>query len=332
MTDLEPRPDSGGFTVVIAVSLVVGALAVGAALYGVPGASPLRPRTAEGDAPARIVPANATEEYGRRLIAHTAELLGQDHLDPERRYINSRLNCGSCHLATGTEPGTLTLLQTEEHYPRFSGRAGTQTDIEDRINECMTRSMNGKPLPMDSPEMMAMAAYLRSLGSQYDAMGASLRKADEPAPFKTPARAANVAMGQVVYSTRCAQCHGNDGLGLLATTDRSKGYLFPPLWGPDSFNDGAGMHRVLTAARFIKARMPLGQATLTDEEAFDVSAFINFKPRPEMPNLEHDYPDKATKPVDNPYGPYADDFSEEQHRFGPFQPIEEHYKALKKTK
>ena len=162
-------------------------------------------------------------------------------------------------------------------------------------------------------------------------MGASLRKAEEPPPFKTPPRAADVAMGQVVYSTRCAQCHGNDGLGLLATTDRGKGYLFPPLWGPDSFNTGAGMHRVLTAARFIKARMPLGQPTLTDDEAFDVSAFINFKPRPEMPNLEQDYPDKAAKPVDNPYGPFADDFPLEQHRFGPFQPIEEHYRALKKT-
>ncbi len=229
-----------------------------------------------------MLPANATEEYGRRLIAHTAELLGQDHPDPERRYINSRLNCGSCHLATGTEPGTLTLLQTDEHYPRFSGRAGTQTDIEDRINECMTRSMNGKPLPMDSPEMMAMAAYLRSLGSQYDAMGASLKKVEEPAPFKTPTRAADLAKGQVVYGARCAQCHGTDGLGLLATANRSKGYLFPPLWGPDSFNTGAGMHRVLTAARFIKARMPLGQATLTDEEAFDVSAFINSQPRPAM--------------------------------------------------
>jgi thiosulfate dehydrogenase len=148
----------------------------------------------------------------------------------------------------------------------------------------------------------------------------------------TPPRAANVAMGQVVFSTRCAQCHGSVGLGLLATTDRSKGYLFPPLWGPDSFNNGAGMHRVLTAARFIKTRMPLGQPTLTDDEAFDVAAFINFKPRPEMPDLEHDYPDKATKPVDNPYGPFADDFPEEQHRFGPFQPIEEHYKALKKAK
>jgi len=335
VTDLEPRPEPGGFTTVIVASTIVGALAVGAALYGAPWSWSLPSGSgtqgAGGGTAARPVPAHATEEYGRRLVAHTAELLGQDHPDPSRRYINSRLNCGSCHLATGTEPGTLTLLQTAEHYPRFSGRAGAQTDIEDRINECMTRSMNGKPLPMDSPEMMAMAAYLRSLGSQYDAMGASLRKADEPPPFKTPARAADIAMGQVVYSTRCTQCHGTDGQGLLATTDRARGYLFPPLWGPDSFNNGAGMHRVLTAARFIKARMPLGEPTLTDDEAFDVAAFINFKPRPEMANLEQDYPDKAAKPVDNPYGPFADDFPLEQHRFGPFQPIEEHYRTFKKT-
>ena len=314
-----------GLTVALAVSAAVGALAVGAALYGPYGAS----GASASDAPAPA-PAYATEEYGRRLVANTAELLGQDHPDPNRRYISSRLNCGSCHLATGTEPGTLTLLQTDEHYPRFSGRAGNMTDIEDRINECMQRSMNGKPLPMDSPEMIAMAAYLRSLGSQYEASGASLKKADEPPPFKTPNRAADVAMGQVVYSTRCSICHGADGLGLLATEDKGKGYLFPPLWGPDSFNDGAGMHRVLTAARFIKTRMPLGEPTLTDDEAFDVAAFINTKPRPELTNLERDYPDKTAKPIDNPYGPYADDFPIEQHRFGPFQPIDEYYKALKK--
>ena len=71
----------------------------------------------------------------------------------------------------------LTLLQTDDHYPRFSGRAGTLTDIEDRINECMQRSMNGKPLPMDSPEMIAMAAYLRSLGAQYSATGRSCSSA-----------------------------------------------------------------------------------------------------------------------------------------------------------
>jgi hypothetical protein len=89
-------------------------------------------------------------------------------------------------------------------------------------------------------------------------MGASLRKASEPPAFKTPKRAASVEAGQTVYGARCSACHGTDGLGLLATGEKAKGYLFPPLWGPDSFNNGAGMHRVLTAARFIKARMPLG--------------------------------------------------------------------------
>jgi len=317
-----------GFAGIVVVGLLVGAAAIAAGLY----LAPVVPGGAGLVAGAASLPPVVTEEYGRRLIAQTNELLGPDQADPSRRYIGSRLNCASCHLAIGTEPGTLNLLQTDEHYPRFSGRAGGMTDIEDRINECMQRSMNGKPLPMDSPEMMAMAAYLRSLGRRYEAMGAASRTAAEPPPFKTPARRADVVAGKVVYDARCALCHGGDGLGLLATGEQTHGYLFPPLWGADSFNNGAGMHRVLTASRFIKARMPLGEPTLTDDEAFDVAAFINSQPRPEMPNLEVDYPDKSAKPVDNPYGPFADDFPLDQHKFGPFQPIEEYYQALKKTK
>jgi thiosulfate dehydrogenase len=347
----EPRA-SVGLTGIVAACALVGSAAIGVALYAgpmvglvsgrgphVPVAEP--PPAVEAGAKRQPLseamtmvrkpaPANATEEYGRRLVAHTAELLGPDQPDASLRYIDSRLNCSSCHLGTGTEPGTLTLLQTDEHYPRFSGRAGNVTDIEDRINECMQRSMNGKPLPLDSPEMTAMAGYLRALGAQYSSMGTSLRKAEEPAAFKTPNRAADLAGGEDVFKRRCVQCHGGDGLGLLATTDKRKGYLFPPLWGPDSFNNGAGMHRILTAARFIKARMPLGEPTLTDDEAFDVAAYINNQPRPQMTNLDVDYPDKTTKPVDNPYGPFADDFPLEQHKYGPFQPIEAHYKALKK--
>lgn len=367
MTDRDQGPEPGGLTAIVLACCAVGAVAVGVALYGPPlslsgasGASPSANASADKPAPApgasaatgasgpsgaagapgasapaatrATAPDYATEEYGRQLVAHTAELMGPDHPDPARRMIGSRLNCGSCHLGTGTEPGTLNLLQTFEHYPRFSGRAGTSTDIEDRINECMQRSMNGTPLPMDSPEMMAIAAYLRGLGTDYQAMGASRRKAEEPPAFKTPARAASVDGGRTVFEARCSICHGKDGQGLLATGDKAKGYLFPPLWGPDSFNNGAGMHRVLTAARFIKARMPLGEPTLTDDEAFDVAAFINDQPRPQMADLEKDYPDPAAKPVDNPYGPFADDFPVEQHRFGPFQPIEEYYKARKKTK
>ena len=319
MTDTQTPQQRGTLTTVIAVCCLAGAVVIGATLkYGAGGPS----------APSRPVPAVATEDYGRRLIAQTAEFLGPDSPDAERRYTSSRLNCGSCHLLAGNEPGTLTLLQVTEHYPRFSGRVGASTDIEERINECMQRSMNGKPLPMDSAEMIAMAAYLRSLGARYQAMGAAQKEAVEPPAFRRPARKADVAAGQEVFTEKCGICHGDDGAGLLAAKDRGKGYLFPPLWGPDSFNDGAGMHRVLTAARFIKSRMPLGEPDLTDDQAFDVAAYINDQPRPRMPNLEKDYPDLSVKPIDSPYGPYADDFPVEQHRFGPFPPIEAYYASL----
>jgi thiosulfate dehydrogenase len=96
------------------------------------------------------------------------------------------------------------------------------------------------------------------------------------------------------------------------------------------FNDGAGMHRVLTAARFIKARMPNGKPDLSDDQAFDVAAFINTQPRPVMANLDRDYPDRTTKPIDNPYGPFADPFPIAQHKFGPFKPIEAFYEQLRR--
>jgi len=321
VTEQTPPLDRARFTGVAVACGLVGAIAVGATWRA--GAGPAA--TSAG-----VAPAIATEEYGRRLIANTAAYLGPDQADATRRYTGARLSCGSCHLATGTEPGTLTLLQVTEHYPRFSGRVGAQTEIEDRINECMQRSMNGKPLPMDSPEMIAIAAYLRSLGARYQAMGAGQKTVQEPAPLKTPNRAADLAAGRTVFTAKCSICHGADGAGLFATKDRSQGYLFPPLWGPDSFNDGAGMHRVITAARFIKTRMPLGQPDLTDDQAYDVAAFINDQPRPAMPNLEKDYPDLTAKPVDNGYGPFADEFPLEQHKFGPFPPIEAYYKSLKK--
>src|SRR5690606_33860815 len=95
------------------------------------------------------------------------------------------------------------------------------------------------------------------------------------------------------------------------------GYLFPPLWGPESYNIGAGMARLLTAARFIKARMPLGAPELSDDEAYDVAAYMNAQSRPAMAELEQDYPDRTRKPVDSPYPPYADPFPVEQHRLGP---------------
>jgi thiosulfate dehydrogenase len=257
------------------------------------------------------IPIAATEEYGERLLSQTPDYLGS--------YISSRLSCGSCHLGAGAEPGTLSLPESIHHYPRFSARQGVTTTIEDRVNECMTRSMNGKPLPKDSVEMIAIAAYIRSLGDRDAASSPSRKRViGEPPAFKTPNRAADLVAGKRVLEQKCAACHDKDGSGLPG--------VFPPLWGPESFNTGAGMHRVLTAAKFIKARMPLGDARLTNDEAFDVAGYINSMPRPEMPNLERDYPDRKTKPVDTGYGPYADNFPLLQHQFGPFAPIEAFYK------
>ena len=170
MSEREPQSERGGMTAVLLVCCAVGAIMIGATLTLRPG----------WRAPAGAnVPDIATEEYGKRLLAQTSELLGPHNSDPKMRYSGSGLTCGSCHLGTGTEPGTLALMQATEHYPRFSARTGGTTNIEDRVNECMQRSMNGRALPANSPEMIAMASYIRSLGSRNAAMGASLRKAKE---------------------------------------------------------------------------------------------------------------------------------------------------------
>jgi thiosulfate dehydrogenase len=281
---------------------------------------------AGGDA--EPVARSATAEYGRQLLRETGALIGPDHPDPEMRYSGTSMACASCHLEIGTKPGTLTLLTAAQKYPRFSGRDGGERDLRDRINGCMQRSMNGRPLPRDSVEMIAMEAYVNSLGEAWDAMGESRRAPDEQPAFVEPDRAAKPEVGRAVFERRCSVCHGADGAGLRAA-DIEGGYVFPPLWGPDSFNNGAGMARVLTAAMFIKARMPLGQADLTDDEAYDVAAYVNSNPRPGMAGLDADYPDRATKPIDSPYPPYADPFPQEQHKYGPFAPIREYSKTLK---
>ena len=306
------------------LTAIVGGGAIGGLVLGVALYSQRRAQATETSS--AVI---ATEEYGRRLITDTARLLGPDHDDPAMRYSGSRLACSSCHLGSGADPGMLSLLESADLYPRYSGRDGDERDLFDRINGCMERSMNGRTLPRNSPELIAMVNYVESLGDRFKAMGTSLRQATDPAAFVRPERAVNFIAGEQVFKERCAICHGADGLGLRASADAEDGYVFPPLWGSDSFNDGAGMARVLTAARFIKARMPLGEPTLTNDDAFDVAGYINAQPRPHMENLERDYPKRAEKPIDSPYGPYADPFPQDQHRFGPFKPIEEYYKAQK---
>jgi thiosulfate dehydrogenase len=274
-----------------------------------------------------------TVRHGRDLIVKTSSLIGPDAAEPSMRYAVSGLDCASCHLAAGTTRFGLPLAGIWGIFPQFIARENEVRTREERINGCMQRSLNGKTLPVDGPEMKAMLTYIRFI-SAGEKTGQSLDGRGTP-PLPLPAKAADPAHGALVFASLCAECHGADGQGkrLPAAIARTSGrrYEFPPLWGPDSFNDGAGMNRAITAAAFVHANMPLGVTfetpALSPADAFDVAGFVVSQPRPHMQGLEADYPDRMRKPVDAGYRPFIGPFPPEQHRLGPWRPIQEWIKT-----
>jgi len=272
---------------------------------------------------------------GRDLVTATYAHVGPAVADPAKRYAGNNLACSNCHLHAGTKKFGLALFGIYGDFPEYSNRSGTEISLEDRLNHCMMRSMNGRPMPDDAPEMKALVAYIKFLSTGV------------PAGEKLPGlgtghmpeldRAADPVRGREVYAKNCAVCHGLEGQGIrrgLPTT--ALGYMMPPLWGPDSFNDGAGMARLITAANFIHLNMPHGvdylHPRLSPEQSWDVAAYMVSQPRPQKAGLDKDFPNLLEKPVDVPYGPYADGFSAQQHKYGPFAPIREAIARLKAEK
>jgi thiosulfate dehydrogenase len=267
-------------------------------------------------------------KYGYALMTDTANQIGPTVADQAKRFTGNNLNCQSCHLQAGTQPYAMPLVGVWGQFPQYRGREGDVVMLEDRINGCMERSMNGRALPHSSREMKAYLAYMKWLSTGIPD-GAKLVGAGVLA-VKEPDRAADVGHGKAVFGQLCAACHGANGLGQRAAA--GAGYQFPPLWGPDSYNNGAGMARLLTAAAFVKSNMPVGTTyaapALSDDDAYDVAGFIDSAERPQKADLSKDYPNRLQKPVDAPYGPYADDFSLAQHKLGPFGPIRVKLKEL----
>jgi thiosulfate dehydrogenase len=266
--------------------------------------------------------------YGRMLMVDTPSQIGPAAADPAKRYAGNNLTCQNCHLAAGTRPYAIPLTGVWGQFPQYRGREGGVGTLEERINGCMERSMNGRALPPDSVEMKAFLAYAKWLSTGIPA-GARLTGAGTMS-ISEPGRAADLHNGAAVYASTCAVCHGADGRGQHAVA--GGGYRFPPVAGPDSYNNGAGMSRLLTAAGFVRHNMPLGTAfdapVLSDTDAYDVAAWINSLDRPAMAGLDKDYPVRAQKPVDTPYGPYADSFPAEQHQYGPFGPVRARLREL----
>lgn len=276
-------------------------------------------------APASEIPYYASKDgkliwYGHELIANTSTYLGPKGSVMQ---FSNGMNCQNCHLSAGTKPWGNNYGAVFSTYPKFRDRSGSIETIYKRVNDCFERSLNGIALDTSSKEMQAIYAYIKWLGEDMPKGMTPKGAGIEDLPYLE--RAADPIKGKTVFEQKCQRCHGADGQGVMNKDGLS--YQYPPLWGPHSFNTGAGLFRLTTFAGYVKNNMPFEvdyhSPQLSNEEAWDVAAFVNSQSRPAT-NLTKDWPDISKKPIDHPFGPYADSFSEQQHKFGPFGPIKEY--------
>lgn len=214
-----------------------------------------------------------TVMYGKSIFVNTQHYA--------KSFVGNGLNCANCHLDNGRKADSAPLWAAYVLYPAYRKKTKQVDTIQTRIQGCFLFSMNGKAPPVDSKEMTALVTYHYWLASGAPT-GARLPGQGFVKVAKPPL-IPDVARGAQVYKTNCALCHGANGEG----TEANGVVAFPPLWGNRSFNWGAGMHRIDTAAGFIKVNMPYGRGgTLTDQEAWDVALFMNSQERPEDPRHE----------------------------------------------
>jgi thiosulfate dehydrogenase len=225
--------------------------------------------------------------YGRQVAMETGKYAAG--------YVGNGLNCANCHLNAGTTPKASPWVGIWGVFPEYRSRNASVSSLQDRINDCFVRSMNGRPLPSDSMEMQGLLAYMHWLsqgvptGTGVEGRGLGKISASlKPDPLH----------GKVLFAEKCASCHGADGQGQKTAEGT---YSFPPLWGQQSFNIGAGMARMYTAAAFVRHNMPLGQGgTLSEQDALDVAAYFTAQPRPDFAGKANDWP-RGGKPKDARY-------------------------------
>jgi thiosulfate dehydrogenase len=215
-------------------------------------------------------------KLGRALVTDTRRQL------PEN--VGNGLNCSSCHLGAGTTPLAGPFVGLWGMFPEYFARSGGIDSLQQRINDCFLRSMNGRALAWNSKPMNAILMYVNwlSRGVPVGVAVAGRGMGDIDTSLE-PDR----LHGKAIYVEKCASCHGADGGGVK---NPSGGYSFPPVWGNASFNVGAGLARTYTAAGFIKHNMPLGQGgSLSDQDAVDVADFVAHQPRPAFAPAGNDY-------------------------------------------
>ena len=213
---------------------------------------------------------------GRALLTATRDSLPS--------HVGNKLRCTSCHLDEGRRE-TGSWVGAFVRYPQYRARSGVVETIEYRVNDCFRRSMNGTALDPAGADMRDIVVYLAFLsrGVTVSAPAGANARLQKWAAFT-----ADTGAGAVVFAASCAKCHGAAGEGTTGA---------PPLWGAESYNVGAGMTRVRTAAEFISRNMPFDvPGTLTDSQAFNVAAYVNAHPRPDFRGKQNDWPNGDPPP------------------------------------
>ncbi len=242
-----------------------------AVILSVAGAAPASAASLEG-LPAG--PLGQAIQRGHDMIMNTTA-------DPEvKAYVGNSLTCNSCHTDGGNNDHPGNFLGTATKFPAYSARENIVITLEDRIANCFMRSMNGTRPSTDSQVVVDMAAYIHWLdrGKAIYAPPPAQNPSPYPAMLKA-ATHADVAAGAQIYAANCAACHGAGGAGVPAA--------FPPVWGANSYNAGAGLANVVTLATWVKGNMPLGNPHLSEKEAFEAALYIDTRPRPDFVLSQH---------------------------------------------
>ena len=188
-----------------------------------------------------------------------------------RAYVGNKLTCGDCHIQSGTAPHAAPMIDLAGLFPMFNKRAGHVISLENRIQECFTRSEAGSPPAANSSEVQALVAYINWLSRD----GVKGKAFPGRGLVKIPALKGDPVAGKAIYVAQCAGCHGADGAGVPP--------ILPAVWGNDSFNDGAGMNQPAKMAAFVLHNMPQNHpGTLSPQQAWEVSAYIHTMPRPKF--------------------------------------------------
>nr|WP_044300832.1 c-type cytochrome [Rhodopirellula sallentina] len=214
-----------------------------------------------------------------RLVQLGREIVENTHDHPlSKEFVGNSLDCTSCHLDAGTHPEAASFLGVATAYPAWSPREKRVITLQDRALNCFMRSQNGTRPPVGSQVAVAITAYITWLSTDQPIR----MNPDKPlGPNHVPPleqTTGDIDRGKTLYEDNCAYCHGDNGEG----SDDG-----PPVWGDESYNDGAGLSRVPKLASWLKVAMPLDDTTLTSQEALDIAAYVNSHSRPKFRLQDH---------------------------------------------